>query len=1049
MQADDSADIVQAIDQNGGVFAASVYPLGSNPGKKLITITGNASTMVRGSVNMCDSDSQTVCALADVELISDPISITKEVYAVEVKPAKADYIVPVTAEGYATSDTMIEYDILPAEYLAGNAVVRISKRPSNPDLSPEHIRYLDAERQGHGFVTLARGFRFDPDAEYFATVILNNGSNATRIMSREISLKPISLDLDGDLNKDGLFTEDDPQETMGMGLVVPVNIDDDDGDGVMDYDDNELIDDSGNRVTDDDLVEVKLHAAPAGLSEGTIKLEIENINSGQVKIWLSRDKDNLLLDPSITPIKEWPLSSAANLTGLPSSIFIEGITGSGAGGDVIVKTGYISPAGMEIEVDRISVTVLQVDMVPDYDRNGVIDDNDRNKVTSSRLWRFWINDDNDNGSDSSGIGGNDRPGLGNDLMDFPNNDFELTPVPQVNGIRDLIDFFPLYLDIKSLVDLYDPASGYIYLLKNADKAVSFVEGIAGDIVLTTGGAKDYLEDVSLATPIAFKDLPIKKATPEGVELSRGFLDRIRESSSNGILLIEGRKTSSAPLVLEVIKNGKVLLTHWFPLEIVGVEEMFGHKNLRGVAGATDGDPDRFVEIDPQTQKLMVGDNFKIGEQPYCMQGVDKSLVWMHGYNVDPEAARATIAEVFKRFFHAGLNGRFYGVSWYGDPPGGTTPDLAPHYHQSVVNAFATAGAYKDFINSIPGTTSIAAHSLGNMVAGSAIQDENLTEFANYFAIDAAVALEAYGQITATSSMMEFSNTDGDNWQEYYADPVARKVLASEWYDLFPADDPNNSNDQEDARRGLTWRKRLDKVAPTGKVYNFYSSTEDVLREYTGDNLLFDGTFWDFGDFTWVKQEKFKGRSMFMNVGGVSSPFCGWGYNPNYYITVDDGNGSTYDRRYTVEEAAAFANGLDHENNPVDLKTNLLFNLRSELEFLLQDDDGASINRKVSQEPALTSYYENNRKAHELVTVRDWLLAEAFPSTTLPMGANENTKLLTNNFDMSEDSSKGGCCKTSEASWPLDRKGEWKHSDYKEISYQHTYEFYKKINGLIN
>jgi hypothetical protein len=244
MQADDSADIVQAIDQNGGVFAASVYPLGSNPGKKLITITGNASTMVRGSVNMCDSDSQTVCALADVELISDPISITKEVYAVEVKPAKADYIVPVTAEGYATSDTMIEYDILPAEYLAGNAVVRISKRPSNPDLSPEHIRYLDAERQGHGFVTLARGFRFDPDAEYFATVILNNGSNATRIMSREISLKPIALDLDADLNKDGLFAEDDPMEHTGVGLAVRVNLDDDDNDGIIDYDDNELINDS-------------------------------------------------------------------------------------------------------------------------------------------------------------------------------------------------------------------------------------------------------------------------------------------------------------------------------------------------------------------------------------------------------------------------------------------------------------------------------------------------------------------------------------------------------------------------------------------------------------------------------------------------------------------------------------------------------------------------------------------------------------------------------------------------------------------------------------
>lgn len=278
------------------------------------------------------------------------------------------------------------------------------------------------------------------------------------------------------------------------------------------------------------------------------------------------------------------------------------------------------------------------------------------------------------------------------------------------------------------------------------------------------------------------------------------------------------------MTLEIGKNGAIVYAVALPLELVPVEEMFGHKNLRAIAGATDGDPDRSVDIAPETGKLKVGANQEIGRQPYCMQRVDKSLVWLHGYNNSPADARATFAEVFKRFFHAGLTGRFYGVTWYGDPP---APFSTSHYHKAVVNAFATAGAYKNFIDAIPGATSIAAHSLGNMVVGSAIQDHNLENFARYFAIDAAVALEAYGATAVDESMIQV-----DDWLSYWqytgvdteGNPVAGdKVLASEWHTLFTP---------SDNRSKLTWRKRLGTV-PTDKVYNFYSNTEDVLRAYPG------------------------------------------------------------------------------------------------------------------------------------------------------------------------------------------------------------------------
>ena len=83
-----------------------------------------------------------------------------------------------------------------------------------------------------------------------------------------------------------------------------------------------------------------------------------------------------------------------------------------------------------------------------------------------------------------------------------------------------------------------------------------------------------------------------------------------------------------------------------------------------------------------------------------------------------------------------------------------------------------------------------------------------------------------------------------------------------------------------------------------------------------------------------------------------------------------------------------------------------------------------------------------------VEVRDWLLAKAFPSLTLPMGANpcsgENWK--NNNFNMSVE------FKPDSGAWPTNRQeaingvmvDTWKHSDYKDVAYTYVFKFYDKI-----
>ncbi|MBU0676754.1 MAG: thrombospondin type 3 repeat-containing protein, partial [Verrucomicrobia bacterium] len=77
---------------------------------------------------------------------------------------------------------------------------------------------------------------------------------------------------------------------------------------------------------------------------------------------------------------------------------------------------------------------LSVQMVPDYDHDGDIDDDDRAIQGSGQPFYFWENDDDDQTSDAKTGGDSDVPGVGS--ADSGNS--------QVDGTRDLIDFFPVF-----------------------------------------------------------------------------------------------------------------------------------------------------------------------------------------------------------------------------------------------------------------------------------------------------------------------------------------------------------------------------------------------------------------------------------------------------------------------------------------------------------------------------------------------------------------------------------------------------------------------------
>lgn len=209
------------------------------------------------------------------------------------------------------------------------------------------------------------------------------------------------------------------------------------------------------------------------------------------------------------------------------------------------------------------------------------------------------------------------------------------------------------------------------------------------------------------------------------------------------------------------------------------------------------------------------------------------------------------------------------------------------------------------------------------------------------------------------------------------------------------------------------------------MYNFYSSGEEVLRDYPDDppaNLLTIAVGQGMGVYrgatgvyTWAWQEKLKGC-----LAGdylLSSSHGGWKFGYAYYsnnIIMPN------------TQAALLSDA--------QLRTNAFFEVTSSsfgnADLALFGSSGSS-------------YAQANRNR---------ILSDAIPCLTLPVGANPVPRLsppqspTEKNFDMQN---------VYENSWPLGRhapqwpvgtaaSGEWHHSDVRAIAYTFTYKLFNQM-----
>ena len=622
-------------------------------------------------------------------------------------------------------------------------------------------------------------------------------------------------------------------------------------------------------------------------------------------------------------------------------------------------------------------------LVMDCDRDGTIGTNDWFRIDESHPFRFWVNED------------------GNAAA-YPEADLE--------------DFFPVQI-------MWQENTPNLTFKLSANVNLDYIP-----TSMTTNNTDAYLTELDIAGDLS-QPGQIKSLT-SGSQTSEAFAE------NSIILLAASGVNTNAEIYVHILENGTetAVSTNYFSFSPVA--EMYRTKNLRFGGTSTTNEPANWPD------ELTNG----------------KDFAFIHGFNVDESGGIVWNNTIFKRLWHSGSNARFNAVLWDGSPEETTWFDFGPyHYHNAVIHAFATAPALATYLDSLNGPV-VAAHSLGNMVANEAITGNHglaAYKVKQLYALDAAVALEAYGDSSTSNSSAMVSDNLFDrmdaglfsdlipiipDFNEYEWEDYPYLAWSSEWYKLF-------TNNVNDARGKLTWRHRFLDIQDKTDVFNFYSSSEEVLRIDEGFVSFVSAAS---TKYAWQVQEHFKGRlnsnwitGIYDSMGGAASEYCGWGFveeEPTDHI-IGIGSFELAPRKpRTLHEKLANENP-EQAQELAKLASDPLF--KHDPAYLFGPAGDLFAAGTVATYGSHLDYNSSNATYPIWdVKITDWLIAKAFPARTRPMGSSNNSKWDEDvNVDMHVE------CKNPTSGLPSgDDHDEWYHNDIRKAPYLYVHRLFDQITG---
>jgi hypothetical protein len=438
-----------------------------------------------------------------------------------------------------------------------------------------------------------------------------------------------------------------------------------------------------------------------------------------------------------------------------------------------IYTGFPDIDGLTLFLYLIPIAIAV-----DADRNGtiVLSGESRDTTAEATPFRFWVNSDDDKGAQ-----GTEQVPVANP----DNNDNE------IGSVRDLEDFTRLWLRIGAFYDEIKNGT-----LKIGLKWKNTSNGPAIKIYKSADpeGSDSYLKDEQAGQDQFASDHRSALATivdGDAAILPVTFWTDYSEQNPKRCLLFEGTAEGKGQLRITFHKSDGTEIGEggdtW--LEIKNIKKMYQRAD-----GAT-AHPWENVsfEADPSEDKR-------------------NAIIFVHGWRMSPEGAGNFAETMYKRVWHRGFKGRFAAFhwdTWWHDSAGwvpyaGEVIDAyLAHYNDSEYIAWQSGEALKNFVNSLPfERKNIAAHSMGNIVTGSALLAG--MNVANYALLHAAVPAACYDDD-------EQRIKQGLPYTHHFG--LGGIFQVTVWDNLTPDDDPDL------ATRALAYRGRLQGVS--ANLTSFY------------------------------------------------------------------------------------------------------------------------------------------------------------------------------------------------------------------------------------
>ena len=662
------------------------------------------------------------------------------------------------------------------------------------------------------------------------------------------------------------------------------------------------------------------------------------------------DEPLLLADSSTgksfdVSLKQWKKIVSRHASGREITVTLtaaqEGAT------DIVFGFAATNANGRVSDVVRQRVTAIKPPLLADYNHNGRIDAEDLELFRLGNPFRFWVNEEKiklDRVPVPLPVVG----GVAEWLSPEPLNTSDFV----VNGTYDLLNMFAVAIDLHDLTNKWENCT--VSYRIGGDSWGSSLNVTFADIPWR----ELQLAQTNDVQTVYGEQLRSAPLTP--IEDGDVVLDDVIQSfgPDSGVMLAESRRWDSDAIALKVYLDGAEAFRCRLPIRTRPVRWMYRWINSRHLSGEGEARP----------TEISLPDN-----APYGVDGM-KKLIFLHGANVSEPDAELWGDQLFKRLWHTGCNVDFYNVDWRSDIGSDA------NYHQNASNAFEVAAQLVTTITNIPGDKVVMAHSLGNMVVSSMIQDHGL-QVSKYLMCNSAVPAEAYDM----SMSLRTSKLVHPEWEKY-----PTNSWAASWHTLF-------KNEPSDDRKYLGWPNRFSSTLAV--AVNFYSTGEnggdEVLELYNRNTIgVTTGITNSLGHYSWHKQEMFKGRG---GIGGTD--WSGWNIEEDIFgrdkISVSNALEMTAEDFKTNTVFYCYPQSMNSTNIPLIVR-------------------GAHLAKGI---PALTP-----------------------PAGATPFGGDMMTDEMVNLNNNSNNGVPRPNGWPSQSSYP-DR---WLHSDMKDVSFFYNFMFFKKL-----